>query len=202
MLNISPDEFHEYYNKGITFNDFIDSIDDTEKEDHGKRIQKNYKRAKIPVDVLEKLNNLEYPIKLLVLAAGWCWDCQTGLSVIARMAESNKIDMKILVKEKFPDLIHKINGGEKIPQVHIFSEDGFYVTTWVEKPITAYRILGKLRKELGWNAEKKEIIKNYRKEYMKNSAKIREETLQELLNIIDKTQAIFATSPRLNKDSA
>ncbi|MHA1448791.1 MAG: thioredoxin family protein [Candidatus Hodarchaeales archaeon] len=201
MLNIGPDEFHEYFNKGISFSDFVNGIRDTEKEDHAKRIRINYKRAKIPPDIQDKLNNLEYRVKLLVLAAGWCWDCQTSLPVIAKMAESEKIDLRILVKEDFPGLVRKINGGEKIPQVHFFSEDGYYVTTWVEKPVMAYKIYSKLRKELGWDADKYEFIKSYRKEFMQNSAKIRDETLHELLTILDKTQAIFASSPRLNKES-
>ncbi|MFW9995417.1 MAG: thioredoxin family protein [Candidatus Odinarchaeota archaeon] len=196
MKIFKPEEFKDLFNEGKTFDEYVDAIED---KDHAKRYRLYYKRASIPDDILEKLSNLKYPLNVIVLAADWCWDCQTNVPIIIKLAEaSNKINVRFFKKEEYPDLNWKTNGGDKVPMVHFFSEDGYYVTTWIEKPTITYMIYGRLRQKLGWDIDKYEFLKEYRQEFLRNQAELNEATAREILDVLLKVEAIFSTSPRLN----
>ncbi|MHA2294816.1 MAG: thioredoxin family protein [Candidatus Hodarchaeales archaeon] len=198
MKIIQPDEFKEFFNKGKTLDEYIENI---ENEMHAKRYKRNYKRKTvIPQKIQEKLSNIPYPINIVIIGAEWCWDCQTQLGLIAKIAKtSDLIEVRFYKDDDYRELVWKINGGEKLPQVHFYSKDGYYVTTWIERPTMTHNLFADVKNEIGWDADKNEFLKIYRKRFLRFKDKIGEATVNEVFDIIMKVQAIFRASARLNK---
>lgn len=200
MINwniVSPEDFNEFFEKGLTFNNYLNKI---EKEENKKRHEIYYRRAKIDEELKTQLSELTWQIKIVVIAADWCWDCQTNVPVIAKLSEfSDKIDIRFFKKEDFSDYLLKTNGGEKVPFVMIFSKDGHFINSWVEKSSLAYKLYADIRKELGWQIEKGKFYREYRQRFLKMQKDLNRATIEELIDILIKSEYIMRGSPRLNK---
>jgi hypothetical protein len=101
-------------------------------------------------------------------------------------------------------LINKINGGEKVPQVLVFTQDFYYLTRyltrWVERSTPAYQLVAELRKKIGWDEENsKAFVKEFRKQFLRNQKKMEEAFIQEIRTLLTRTDAIQGTTSRLYK---
>lgn len=199
MKMIQPDEFEEFYKKGKTIEEYIETTEN-ENEESAKRLKFYHKRAKVPEHCKQRLSELTYPQKIAIIGANWCWDCQTNIGAIFRIAEcTDRIETKIFKKEEHMDLSWKINGGEKIPIVHFFSGDGYYVSSWVERPAMTYQLYGDLRKKLGWDIDIHDFAKEYKQIFLERQDELLQAVIKEISEIILKIEMIFRSSPRLNK---
>jgi hypothetical protein len=104
----------EFYNTGHSFDEFLESATDDER----KRTQLYYTKCEKTFSPEDYRIELKHPVNLLVVGTTWCWDSQTHIPILVRIAERNpKINLRIFNKDQYPFLINKINGGEKVPQV-------------------------------------------------------------------------------------
>ena len=83
-------------------------------------------------------------INLLVLAGAWCGDCAGQCPLFEKFAEiAPAIVPRYLDRDAHPaaqDAL-KINGGNRVPVVVFFSEDGLEVARYGERTLTTYRNL-------------------------------------------------------------
>lgn len=192
--------FEEIWNnQAKTYQEFLENIEDPEKRD---KFERYHKRSEFIVgEARERLGDLfDYQTKLLVISTDWCWDSQFYLPIIAHIAEaSDKVEVRILLKEKNIDLLKKTNGGQKVPYVLIYSQDGYHIDTWVERPAGVYVLVAKLRQQFGFSSETKdEYYKEYKKLFLKDAKHFNLEAMNELVDRIIKANAIQGTSPRIN----
>jgi hypothetical protein len=160
----------EFFQTGQSFEDFV-------KEgtpDEQKRSQRYYDKSAKDISPEEYKIDLVFPVNIVIAATTWCWDSQTNVPILVRIAEHNpKINLTIFNKDRFPFIIDRINNGEKVPQALIYSKDFYYLDRWVERTTYAYKLFAEVYEELGWDKEKKnEFIKEYRKRYLKQHKEI------------------------------
>jgi thioredoxin-like negative regulator of GroEL len=79
---------------------------------------------------------------VLVLAGAWCGDCVNQCPIFEKFAEAAPVlDVRYLDRDAHPAVQEelKINGGNRVPVVVFFSEDGFEVARYGERPLSTYR---------------------------------------------------------------
>lgn len=187
----------EFFQTGQSFEDFV-------KEgttDEQNRFQLYYDKRAEDISPEEYKIDLVFPVNIVVAATTWCWDSQTNVPILVRIAEHNpKINLTIFNKDRLPFIIDRINKGEKVPQALIYSKDFYYIDRWVERTTYAYKLFAEVYEELGWDTEKKsEFIKEYRKRYLKQQKEINLKLIQEIKSILKRTDAIQASTMRLRK---
>jgi thiol-disulfide isomerase/thioredoxin len=82
---------------------------------------------------------------VLVLAGAWCGDCANQCPIFERFAEMAPVlDVRYLDRDAFPAAQNelKINGGNRVPVVVFYSEDGFEVARYGERTLSTYRRMG------------------------------------------------------------
>jgi hypothetical protein len=140
----------------------------------------------------------QYRINILALVLDGCWDCQFYIPVLQRLAENNPfIDFRILRAGEHSDIHLPSNGGKKSPYVMFYSQDGYYIDNWVERPTIVYSLYANLRKDFGF--ENKDLfIKEYRKAFLKDQETFYRAAAEELSQKICRANAIQGTSKRIN----
>ena len=186
---------YNFFNQGKTFEEFLKDA----TEDDRKRFEYYYDKSAKKHSPETFHIDLKYPINILVLATTWCWDSQTNVPVIAHIAEHNpNINMKLMNKDHLPFMITKVNNGEKVPQILVFTEDFYYLDRWVERSTRAYLLYGEYRKKYGWSEENKDqFVKEYRKAFLKHQTEIEESVMEEMRTLFTRADAISGSTARL-----
>ncbi|MFX1284587.1 MAG: thioredoxin family protein [Promethearchaeota archaeon] len=184
----------EFYETGISFEDFLKSG----TEDEQQRISLYHRRLVNKFSPDDFRIDLNYPVNLLLIATTWCWDSITNVPALVKIAEhSPNVNLKIFNKDHYPFLVERINGGEKIPQVLVFSKDFYYLDRWVERTTMGYQLYSDVRKEYGWDESvSDDFLKEYRKRFLKNQKKLEEALLQEIRALLKRTDTIQAATAR------
>ncbi len=187
----------EFFQTGKSFEEFANDGTADEK----KRLKRYFDKGEQIFSPEDFRIDLDFPVYLVVLATTWCWDSQTNIPILVRIAENSpKIHVKIFNKDKYPFMIDRINNGEKVPQVLVYSEDLYYLDRWVERTTYAYRLYADVYKEFGWDKERKsESMKEYRKRFLRQQSKIAKELIQEINVLLNRTDAIQASTTRLRQ---
>jgi hypothetical protein len=82
------------------------------------------------------------PIQVKVLAEAGCVDCVRQCPVFVRLAEAAPVlTVRYLDRDAHPEVQEelRINGGNRLPVVVFYSEDGFEVARYGERPLSTYR---------------------------------------------------------------
>jgi thiol-disulfide isomerase/thioredoxin len=80
----------------------------------------------------------------LVLAGAWCGDCVSQCPAFDRFAEAAPVlKVRYLDRDVHADVQEalQINGGNRVPVVVFFSEDGYEVARYGERTLAKYRSL-------------------------------------------------------------
>ncbi len=198
MMEKQAEEFFKLYREAMVFNQFVEKI---ENETNKTRFLKYYQRAKKLADNEElksKLTALNYDTYLLAIAADWCWDSQSFLPTIQVISEmSPRIELRILIKEQYRHLQPKVNGGEKQPFVWIYGSDGYPIEIWFERPASAYKLYGELRKQLGWE-DNDVFYREYRKQFLRNQDQYYLDAAREIIERIIRANYVQSASRRIN----
>jgi len=81
---------------------------------------------------------------VVVLAGAWCGDCVNQCPIFERFAEAAPVlKVRYLDRDAYPVVQEelKINGGNRVPVVVFYSEDGFEVARYGERTLATYRRL-------------------------------------------------------------
>ena len=193
-----PEEFNykSSYKNGYTYEEYIGLMKD---ENHKKKYESYYSRFTLSPEYLDLLSSqIEHEIKILVIGASWCFDCQINITILQHIVEkSPNLEMKIIIKEEYIHLVDLTNAGQRIPLILFLSPDFYKVESWVEKSTLQYQLYGNLRKIMGW--DNPNFTKEYRKLFIKDYEKFSKIAEKELVSKIIRTDALLSTSTRLHK---
>lgn len=136
----------DFYNAALPYDEFFTTF--------GKPTDKprwDATRAKVALTAEQQklLGQFKRRMNVLVLAGAWCGDCAGQCPIFERFAElAPSIQVRYLDRDAHPAAQEelKINGGNRVPVVVFFSEDGQEVSRYGERTLTTYR---KLAAQLG-----------------------------------------------------
>jgi hypothetical protein len=81
-------------------------------------------------------------MSVLCLAGTWCGDCVNQCPVFDHFARASQvIDLRLLDRDARPEVRHElsVNGGHRVPVVVFLSEDGYEVSRYGDRTLSAYR---------------------------------------------------------------
>jgi thiol-disulfide isomerase/thioredoxin len=119
-------------------------------EAHRARWRATYDDAKLSPAQHELLAEFHRITNVLVLAGAWCGDCVRQCPIFSRFAEASSVlEIRYLDRDEHPDAQRElqVNGGNRVPIVVFFSEDGFEVARYGDRTLSAYRDM--MEKQIG-----------------------------------------------------
>jgi len=93
------------------------------------------------------LKSFKRRMPILCLAGAWCGDCARQCPILERFAEVTPlIETRYLDRDAHADVQRelRINGGDRVPVVVFFSEDGYEVARYGERTLSQYRHLAQV----------------------------------------------------------
>ncbi len=92
----------------------------------------------------ELLGKFTRETNVMVLAGAWCGDCAQQCPIFDRFAEAAPVlRVRYLDNGEHPDAQAelKVNGGNRVPVVVLFSEDGHEVARYGDRTLSKYRAM-------------------------------------------------------------
>ena len=75
-----------------------------------------YRTAVVPADMAERLKLAGDGVRLLVLSEDWCSDCFSVVPLIARLAETSGVDLRVLPRDANLDIMDAhLSSGTRFP---------------------------------------------------------------------------------------
>lgn len=136
----------DFYNAALPYDEFFVKFG---KPTDKPRWDATRQKVTFTDDQKKLLSQFKRRMNVLVLAGAWCGDCAGQCPIFERFAElAPSIQPRYLDRDAHPAAQEelKINGGNRVPVVVFFSEDGQEVSRFGERTLTTYR---KLASQLG-----------------------------------------------------
>lgn len=142
----------ERFKQGLTYHDFIAQIN-VNKD----RFEQYYGTAKDAISqndigffkqAVQKKGGVA---RVLVLGEDWCPDVYRGMPLIARIAESSGMEMRVFPRDKNLDIMNEfLNRGEhqSIPTMVFYTGDQEYLCHWIERPVQANKETAEINQQL------------------------------------------------------
>ena len=133
---------------------------------NNRRMKRLDKTLKISPENLEIIQQNKKDQTWLLLTESWCGDAAQTVPVINKIAEaSNKIDLKIVLRDENEDLMNAFltNGNKAIPKLILLEkESNKLLNSWGPRPTTATKMVNDYKKEYGaLDAEFKEDLQKW-----------------------------------------
>jgi hypothetical protein len=131
--------FFEKYHQGLAYADFLARYaNDGQKE----RWRQVHEQVALTAGQRATLAAFARQMPVLCLAGAWCGDCINQCPIFEHFAQAAPvIGVRYLDRDAHPDVQRelRINGGDRVPVVVFFSEDGFEVARYGERTLSKYR---------------------------------------------------------------
>ncbi len=129
----------ERFASGFTYKDYIAQV-----KVNKDRFDEYYKTGQLSAGDKEfflKIAKMSNGVaKILVLGEDWCPDVFRGLPVIAHIAETLGIELRIFPRDQNLDIMNEfLNQGKfmSLPTVVFYTKDLGYICHWIERPALA-----------------------------------------------------------------
>lgn len=126
---------------GLSYNDFLARY---ATDDQKKRWRQVREQIKLTEAQRQLLNSFTRGMNVLCLAGAWCGDCINQCPAFDHFATAAPvIHLRFLDRDDHADVQHElqINGGNRVPVLVFFSEDGLEVARYGERTLSKYRQL-------------------------------------------------------------
>lgn len=126
-------EFRNVYDKGIDFNQFLQSADEAHKE----KIINIKENIHLSEALKKEIESVDRKINILAFAEPWCIDCMINTTAMGYLSEINdNINVKILPREGYEEVLrdYAVNGKIKIPTMFFMDDKYEVLGDFVEKP--------------------------------------------------------------------
>ncbi len=115
------------------------------------RMQRIAKTSTLSQELLQALAGMENKVYWLVLTEYWCGDAAQSLPLLQKIAQASdgKISLRLLYRDKFPDLMekHLTNGGSAIPKLIQLDSEFTYLGEWGPRPKPAQELVKFLKSD-------------------------------------------------------
>ena len=109
---------------------------------HRERWKATFDAVQLTPAQKELLGSFKRKTNVMVLAGAWCGDCSGQCPIFNRFAEAAPVlNVRYLDNADHADVQKylSINGGNRVPVVVFFSEDGYEVSRYGERTLAKYR---------------------------------------------------------------
>jgi thiol-disulfide isomerase/thioredoxin len=127
--------------QGLSYSDFLERHG---TEVHQQRWAQVYAQVALTPAQRQLLASFTRTMPVLCLAGAWCGDCVNQCPIFAHFAAlAPTIQLRFLDRDVHADVQQalQINGGNRVPVVVFFSEDGQEVARYGERTLSKYRQL-------------------------------------------------------------
>lgn len=139
---------------GQTYADFLTRYASADQKERWRGV---HDRVELTQAQRELLSAFRRPMHVLCLAGAWCGDCANQCPIFERFAvQQPSIQVRYLDRDEHADVqrVLQVNGGNRVPVLVFFSEDGCEVSRYGERTLAKYRELVRdqfsdLRKAVG-----------------------------------------------------
>jgi thiol-disulfide isomerase/thioredoxin len=178
----------KYFEAALPYQEFLTKFGNSRDQARWDAARQN---LVLTANQLQILSKFRRKTNVLVLAGAWCGDCANSCPVFERFAQAAPtLEIRYLERDTYPDAQTelRVNGGNRVPMVIFFSEDGFEVARYGERTLTEYlQAISSEVKDFG-----PDLISTGADSY---SGAIISDWLREFLRV----ECILRLSPRLRK---
>jgi thiol-disulfide isomerase/thioredoxin len=160
-------------------------------EVHRQRWQQFHAQVTLSADQGALLASFQRTMPVLCLAGAWCGDCVNQCPIFDHFAAAAPaLQLRFLDRDVDPDVRQalRINGGDRVPVLVFFSEDGFEVARYGERTLSKYRQL--MRDQTGPSCPTGITI---------GKDPLVVQVIQDWLNEFERAQWLLRLSPRLRQ---
>jgi hypothetical protein len=129
----------EKFQQGLPYADFIARY---ANEGQKQRWRQVHDQVVLTPAQRELLGSFRRAMPVLCLAGAWCGDCINQCPIFSHFAGAAAgIDIRYLDRDDHADVQRElqINGGNRVPVLVFFSEDGYEVARFGERTLSKYR---------------------------------------------------------------
>src|SRR5262249_9396134 len=124
---------------GLSYDDFLTRHGTTA---HRDRWRQTYDKIALTPEQRDLLASFTRQTGVFCLAGAWCGDCSSQCPIYRRFEEAAPVlKLRFLDRDEHADAQRalQINGGDRVPVVVFFSEDGYEVSRFGERTLSRYR---------------------------------------------------------------
>jgi thiol-disulfide isomerase/thioredoxin len=178
----------EKYRLGQTLPDFVAKYaNDTQK----LRWKAMHEQVTLTTAQKQLLGSFSRAMNVLCLAGAWCGDCINQCPIFEHFAaQAPAISVRYLDRDEHADVQRElqINGGNRVPVMVFFSEDGKEVARFGERTLSKYRQL--MRDQAGPSCPTGLVV---------SGDPLLSQVTQDWLNEFERVQWLLRLSPRLRQ---
>jgi len=157
------DTFH----RGLAYDEFLSQHGTV---DHKARWDRSREATTLTEEQKALLTTFVRTTNVLVLAGAWCGDCAMNCPIFERFAEAApKLIVRYLDRDEHAEVQKElqINGGNRVPVIVFFSEDGFEIARYGERTLTSYRkmVKGVVPPRPDWDDSPAAIVADWLREF-------------------------------------
>jgi hypothetical protein len=178
----------EKFGQGLAYADFLNRHG---TEVHRQRWRQVHDQVVLTPAQRQLLAGFTRQTNVLVLAGAWCGDCVNQCPIFERFAAvAPVLAVRYLDRDEHADVQRElqINGGNRVPVVVFFSEDGFEVGRYGERTLSKYRQM--MRDQAGPNCPTGITV---------SGDPLLAQVTQDWLNEFERVQWLLRLSPRLRE---
>lgn len=173
---------------GLSYVDFINRYANDGQKLRWKQM---HEQMRLTAPQRELLTSFRREMKVLCLAGAWCGDCINQCPIFEHFAAASPlIQVRYLDRDEHADAQRalQINGGNRVPVVVFFSQDGFEVARFGERTLSRYRQMA--RDYFGPSCPTGLVLGN---------DPLLAQVTQDWLNEFERVQWLLVLSPRLRQ---
>lgn len=176
------------FHQGQPLPEFLDRFADAGQKARWKQV---HEQVRLTDAQRQLLAAFQRPMPVLCLAGAWCGDCINQCPIFEHFAAAAPgIQVRYLDRDVHADVQQalQINGGNRVPVVVFFSEDGFEVARFGERTLSKYRQM--MRDQVGESCPVGLALPG---------DPLLAQVTQDWLNEFERVQYILRLSPRLRR---
>src|SRR5438105_9073235 len=176
------------FQAGLPYDDFLTRFANPGQKE---RWRKFYEQVNLTGEQRALLGSFRREMNVLCLAGAWCGDCINQCPIFEHFASAAAvIRVRYLDRDEHPDAQDalQINGGNRVPVVVFFSEDGFEVARYGERTLSKYRQM--MRDQAGPSCPTGIVV---------SGDPLLAQVTQDWLNEFERVQWLLHLSPRLRQ---
>jgi len=176
------------YQQGLTYSDFIARYANDAQKERWRQFHEQVKLSPVQNDLLK---SFQRQMPVLVLAGAWCGDCINQCPIFEHFAKAAPvIQTRYIDRDEHADAQRElqVNGGNRVPVVVFFSEDGQEVARYGERTLSKYRQL--MRDQTGPSCPTGITL---------GTDPLLTQVVQDWLNEFERMQWLLRLSPRLRQ---
>lgn len=176
------------YAAGLTYDDFLARYASASQNERWRQVRE---QVVLTPQQHELLASFTRTMPVLCLAGAWCGDCINQCPIFDRFAAvAPVIQVRYLDRDQHADVQRELSicGGNRVPVVVFFSEDGYEVARYGERTLSKYRQL--VRDQVGASCPTGLVTAG---------DPLLAQVTQDWLNEFERVQWLLRLSPRLRQ---